>query len=163
MKYDPFRLADRIPYEPIRRRALDLMLTVGIPFNRWLGLRLGAVEPGRVQVLSPESTLRRNHVGGAHACALALIGEYAAGLVIAQQFPIERFRVIIGELKVRYHKQGRGLLKGEAVAPEAWPSFDDEGQAWVPMTTRIQNEKGDLVAECETLWQVKEWNRVHAT
>jgi acyl-coenzyme A thioesterase PaaI-like protein len=160
MKIDPFRVADRIPVDRLRRRALDVLLNVTVPFNRWLGFRLLAATPERVEVLSPEAVLRRNHVGGAHACALALMGEYPAGILIAQRFPIESYRVIIGELRAQYHKQGRGALRAEALAPSEWPELDEDGQAWVEMQTRITNGKGELVAECFTKWQIKEWRRV---
>ena len=160
MKYDPFRLTANIPSDGLRRRALDLLLNIGIPFNRWLGYRVEAVSEDRVVVRSSDVILRRNHVGGAHACALALMGEYAAGLVIAQTFPVESYRVIIGELRVVYKKQGRGVLRGEAVAPEAWPEFDDDDQTWIEMKTLIRDSANEVVAECFTKWQVKQWSKV---
>ena len=150
-----------LPQDGIRRKALDLMLNVGIPFNRWLGMKLKEVTPERVVVVSPPTILRRNHVGTAHACAQALIGEYPAGLVVAQHYPLETYRFIISKLEVEYIKPGRGTLYGTAEAPVPFPELEN-GEGWVPMKTILSNEKGEQVAICHTRWQVKSWERIAA-
>lgn len=136
------------------------MLTVGIPFNRWLGYQVEELTPSVVIVSSPERILRKNHVGGAHACALALLGEMPAGLLIAQNFPIDEYRFIISELHIVYHKQGRGILRGTVHPPIPWPSADSEDITWVDLTTYIKNEAGEDVATCKTRWQIKRWEKV---
>jgi acyl-coenzyme A thioesterase PaaI-like protein len=166
-KFDPVTVAGQVseylpaflPRDPAKRKLLDLLLNIGVPFNRWLGLRIKVFEPERVVIESPEVVLRRNHVGTAHACAQALIGEIPAGLLVAQKFPLESYRFIISKLEIEYHKAGRGMLTGSAKAPEAWPELND-GEAWVDMKTEITNELGEPVATCRTRWQVKSWQRV---
>ena len=155
------RLPALLPKDGIRRRALDVLLNVGIPFNRWLGLKVKEISRDCVVIESPPSVLRRNHVGTAHACAQALIGEYAAGLVVAQHYPLETYRMIIGKLEIEYSKAGRGTLYGRAEAPVPFPELDNE-EGWVPMKTVISNEKGDEIAVCQTRWQVKSWARITA-
>lgn len=150
-----------LPRDGIRRRALDVLLNIGIPFNRWLGLRIKEISRERVVIESPPTVLRRNHVGTAHACAQALIGEYASGLIVAQHFPLETYRMIIGRLEIDYGKAGRGVLYGVAEAPNPFPELVDE-EGWVPMKTVISNEKGEEVAVCTTRWQVKSWARIAA-
>jgi acyl-coenzyme A thioesterase PaaI-like protein len=159
MKLDPIQLSQKIPNAFFRKRVLDMLLNIGIPFNRWLRMRIDRIDTDCVTIISPNTVLRRNHVGGAHACALALLGEYAAGLLVAQNFSIDQHRMIIGSLSIEYHKQGRGVLKGEALAPDSWPELVD-GEAWVEMTTEITNAKAESVATCKTRWQVKEWTQV---
>lgn len=153
------QLPGAVPKEGIRRRLLDVLLNFGIPFNRWLGLRIREFGTDHVVIESPPTTLRKNHVGSAHACALALIGEYAAGLLIAQHFPIDTHRFIIGRLDIEYKKQGRGTLSGVAQAPVEWPELQD-GEAWISMQTEITDEKNETVAVCKTEWQVKSWAKV---
>jgi acyl-coenzyme A thioesterase PaaI-like protein len=163
-KIDFFKLISKIPNETIKHHVLDAALTLNIPFNRWLGFHISELTEKKVAVISPERVLRTNHVGGAHACALALLGEYPAGLVLAQAFTVDKYRIIISSLQVQYHKQGRGLLTGVCEAPEKWPDFlsdgSGDGTGRVPMLTKITNAKGELVAEARTEWQVKEWDRV---
>ncbi len=158
-KMDPIKLTARIPNESLRKRALDLVMTVSIPFNRWLGFRFERIDADQVVVLSPPRKLRENHVGGAHACSLALMGEYAAGMCVAARYGIEDFRLIIGRLEIDYHKQGRGWLRAEALAPAEWPELVD-GEAWIEMTTTITDSRAQPVATCKTKWQLKEWSRV---
>ncbi len=145
----------------VKNRLLDVVLNVGIPFNRWLGLRIKEFGPEGVTIESPETLLRRNHVGTAHACAQALIGEYAAGLVVAQTFPLETYRMIIGRLEIDYHKAGKGTLRGTARAPDVWPELEND-EAWVEMRTEIRDEAGVEVAVCKTRWQIKSWAKIKA-
>ncbi len=158
-KIDPIKLTARIPNETLRKRVLDVVMTVSVPFNRWLGFRFERIGEDRVVVISPPRRLRENHVGGAHACCLALMGEYAAGMCIASHYGIDGHRLIIGKLDIDYHKQGRGWLRAEASAPTAWPEPRD-GEAWIDMETRITDSKDGHVATCKTKWQLKDWSRV---
>ena len=158
MKFDLLQWGEKIPYQGLRHRILDVMLSFGIPFNRWLRYHIAELSEKQVKIVSPDVVLRRNHVGGAHACALALMGEYPAGLLIAKRFPMETYRFIIGNLNIDYHKQGRGELTAIANAPATWPELQ-EGEAWIEMLTAITNSKGEAVATCRTKWHVKEWAR----
>lgn len=152
-------LPQGLPREGVRRRVLDVILNIGIPFNRWLGLKIKEFGPTQVVVESPDTVLRRNHVGTAHACALALIGEYPSGLLVAQRYSFDKYRIIISKLEMEYMKAGKGTLFGAAQAPMEWPEQGEE-ETWVEMETKITNKKGDLVAVCKTKWQIKEWSKV---
>lgn len=156
---DPIKLTAKIPNPAVRNRVLDIVMSFGIPFNRWLGLHIDEIGPEKVVIISPPRKLRENHVRGTHACCLALIGEYAAGMCIAHHYGVEEHRLIIGALNIDYHKQGRGTLRGEALAPTNWPELED-GEAWIDMTTKITDEKGEEVATCRTKWQLKDWSQV---
>ena len=162
MPFDPVSQTKHLSPK-LRLPVLNTLLTIGIPFNKGLGLRLQEFSENKVVVKSLPKRRRRNHVGGAHACALALLGEYPAGLLVAQQFPFSEYRIIIGELKVEYEKQGRGILFSEVEAPTAWPSFSEESDdLWIPMNTTIYNEKREMVARAQTRWQIKPWSKVRS-
>lgn len=162
MKFNVFKAVEKIPSEKVRFKLLDHILEWTIPFNRHLGLKIISLSENEVRITSPQRFRRKNHVGGAHACALALLGEYPAGLLIAQNFPMENYRFIIGRLEVNYHKQGRGLLTAITLSPDAWPEIQ-EGEAWVQMLTKIENEAHELVAEVQTHWQIKSWKTVRTS
>ena len=153
------KIPEGLRSDTVHRRMLDVFLNIGIPFNRWLGLRLKVFTPEKVVVESPPSVLRQNHVGTAHACAQALIGEYPAGLLVAQQYPIDKYRMIISKLEIEYMKPGRGTIRGTASAPETWPELDD-GESWIEMETILTNESSVEIAICRTKWQVKSWERI---
>lgn len=168
VKFDPIRIASKFSNPKIRNKVLDVLLTFGIPFNRWLGMKIVELTSQVSRVQSKPVRLRENHVGTAHACALALLGEYTAGLLIANNYSFADYRIIIGSLSVEYHKKGRGFLLGEANAPEVWPKpgmVSEENEAadfWIEMTTEITNEKRELVAICRTKWQIKAWKSIVA-
>lgn len=153
------KYVDRIPNQEVKKHVLDLALNLAVPFNRWLGFHIQELGPEKVVVVSPPRTLRQNHLGGAHACALALLGEYPAGILLSQNFSPEEFRIIISKLEVEYHKQGRGSVTGVAVSPQVWPQIVD-GEVFIDLKTHITNEKNELVALVSTKWQLKEWGRV---
>jgi len=160
-----FKYIDKIPQAMVRHRILDSFIEFFIPFSRWLGLKIQALSIDKVIIHSPERRRRRNHVGGAHACALALLGEYAAGLLLAQRFAPDEYRMIIGSLNINYQKQGRGLLIATSLAPNNIPQFahgeiSENGEIWVDMTTEITNAKTEHIATCKTRWQIKAWDQI---
>ncbi len=153
------KYVDLITIPQIKNRVMDVAINLAIPFNRWLGMKIIAMSAVQVRVSSPPRTLRKNHVGGAHACALALLGEYPAGVLISQTYSMQDFRMIITKLEVDYHKQGRGTLIAEANAPQFWPE-EKNGELWLDMQTEIKNEKGEMVAVAKTKWQLKKWDMI---
>ena len=153
------KLPSVIANESFRRKMLDVILSIGVPFNRWLGMKLIEFSLDRVVVKSPPTRLRENHVGTAHACALALLGEYPAGLLVAQKYPLVTYRMIISKLEVEYHKAGRGVVFGTAEAPIEWPEVKN-GEAWVEMLTVMTGSVGEKIADCRTRWQIKRWDKV---
>ncbi len=153
------KYVDMITIPQIKNRVMDVAINLAIPFNRWLGMKIEMLTPQQVRVSSPPRVLRRNHVGGAHACALALLGEYPAGVLLSQNYSMQDYRMIITKLEVDYQKQGFGTLIGEAAAPAEWPA-EKEGERIIDMKTEIKNKKGELVALVSTKWQLKKWEFV---
>jgi hypothetical protein len=98
-------------------------------------------------------------VGGAHACFLALMAEYPAGLVLAQRFSLVTYRLILKELKMTYERQGRGSLLATSRLDQSLDTSTTDEQ-FIPMVTRIHDTSGQLIAEGQTLWQVKPWDKV---
>ncbi len=160
MAFDPIAFSNKVTSPALRLPLLNTLLTVGIPFNRWLGMKVRTLSPEVVRVMSPPRKLRENHLKGAHACALALLGEFPAGLLIAQNFSFGQYRIILSELTAQYQKQGRGRLVGEALRPNAWPSTDEKGEIWIDLQTHITNAENEAVALVKTRWQVKPWELV---
>ena len=160
MSRDSFQLLNKmIPWSPARNRVLDMVLNIAIPFNRWLGMRVQKLSADEVNVTMPFRTLSKNHVGGVHACALALLGEYPAGLLITQNFSAQKYRLILKNLKADYLKQGRTKLTSKVMRPDHWPE-EENGVMDIPMQTRIYNNKNEEIAVIETLWQLKRWDLV---
>jgi acyl-coenzyme A thioesterase PaaI-like protein len=157
-KIDLLKWSEKLP-AGLRLPALSKALEVMIPFNSGLGMTITHLTSQEARIQAADKRRRRNHVASAHACFLALLSEYPAGLLVAQQYSFQDYRMILSTLKITYFKQGRGVLIGTAKAPEKWPEFVN-GEAFIDMQTTITNVKEETVAHCETRWQVKEWARV---
>lgn len=156
MKYDPMKLFGLVPSANLRHRLMDWTMEWAIPFSRQLGLHIDQLTSQRVEVLLPARSRRKNHVGGAHACALALLAEYPAGLLLAQRYSPAEYRIIISRLNMDYMKQVKDEVVGICCAPTQWPDSSDE--IWVELKTSLQDKAGRVVAEGQTRWQVKRWS-----
>lgn len=162
MKLDPFKHADKIPHPTLKNKVLSKALEYVVPFNKGLGIKIHSLSKDKVVLKAPEKWRRRNHVGSAHACFLALIGEYPAGLLIAQNFSFENHRIIISGLNVEYKKQGRGLLTATSEKPSEFSTDFSDGENWIDMKTVITNSKDEEVAIVSTKWQIKKWDQVRS-
>ncbi|HEX4924706.1 MAG TPA: DUF4442 domain-containing protein [Bdellovibrionales bacterium] len=159
-RLNPLTLAKKIPNQRLSKTVMNTFLNVGVPFNAGLGLSVEELSAERVRIYSPPRWKRRNHLGGAHACAIAVLVEVPAGLMVLQKYPLEKYRFILGGLTITYHKQGRGPLYGEVSPPQEWPLIVDNGEIWVEFQTKVTNKDGELVAEGHTKWQIKPWSTV---
>lgn len=156
--FDLIKISEKLP-DAVRLRALAKALDIAVPFNMGLGIEIEKMTPEEVILVAPDRRKRRNHVGSAHACFLALLSEYPAGLVIAQNYSFKDYRIIISKLEIEYFKQGRGTLRGIAKRSETIPVFSD-GEAFLEMQSEILNSTGERVSLCKTHWQIKEWSKV---
>ncbi len=150
---------------PLNLLALDRVLQVGIPFNAPHGFKIQRLGPDEVVVALPNRKLNQNHLGGVHACAMATVGEYAAGMSLLTAFGISRYRLILAELNVRYTYQGRMDLEATCSLGQIDKSLVESGLATESkflqrLTTTIRDREGHAVAEVETVWQIKPWEQV---
>jgi hypothetical protein len=157
-KINVFKLAQKIPYDKIRNSFLDNALKLGIPFNMGMGFKIKVLTDKESQVESLPVYRRRNHLGTAHAISQALLAEYTPGVMIANKYDFHKFRLILTNLTINYHKPGTGTLTGISQAPDQWPDLK-EGEMFLDMTTKIYNAKNELVADAKTTWQIKSWTK----
>lgn len=164
-----YKLIDKLMENPtkINLIALDKVLRLGIPFNAPHGFTIRNISPDQVKVSLPNRKLNHNHIGGVHACAMATVGEYCAGLSLLASFGISKHRLIMSELSVTYTWQGRTDLEGicspAVIDKEAIKTALEEGKTYSqPLETIIQEVKtGREVARVKTTWQLKPWTKVN--
>jgi len=150
---------------PMNLMAIDKVLRLGIPFNAPHGFKIKNLSKDAVIISLPNRKLNHNHIGGIHACAMATVGEYCAGMSLLSSFGISKYRLILSELNVKYTYQGRVDLEGicypnqidvEAVRE----GLEKEGKYLQPLKTIIRDLNGKEVAEVMTIWQLKNWEQV---
>ena len=160
MKIDFIKLAEKIKNPILRYQFLNTLLDKVIPFNKGLGLRILEINEEFVEVKSVKKKRRRNHLGGVHACALALLGEYPAGIFLAKVYPVNKYRLILAELNMTYLKQVHNTVYSRANRPQTLPKTVNQ-QGWAFMETQLMNSRRETVALCQTKWQIKEWDSLH--
>jgi acyl-coenzyme A thioesterase PaaI-like protein len=163
-----YKIIDKLMENPtkINLIALDKVMTLGIPFNAPHGMTIRQISDDQVRVSLPNRKLNHNHIGGIHACAMATVGEYCAGLSLLSCFGISKYRLIMSELSVTYTWQGRTDLEGicspRVIDKEAVKTALESGKTYTQsFETVIQEGKtGKEVARVKTTWQLKPWGTV---
>jgi len=151
----------------VARRMVGTFLRVASPFNAPLRATVEVWEPTLVRIRVPNRRALHNHLGGVHAGALVTAGETPAGLLVLKTFPFHRYRIIMKDLSVRYERQARTDVVGEArldpAALDQARAALDRGEApLVPVETVLSEPSGERLAVVQTTWQVKPWSKVRA-
>jgi acyl-coenzyme A thioesterase PaaI-like protein len=118
-----------------------------------------------VRAILPKKRKNLNHIQSMHACAIATIGEFCAGMSLLQSFPSSEFRIILSNLKVEYLYQGRTDLTGSI---QAHPGFiaaakdeiQADGKTTIELETLVTDTSNNVVAKVQTTWQIKRWDQV---
>jgi acyl-coenzyme A thioesterase PaaI-like protein len=163
-----YKLIDKLLENPTKLNvmALDRLLMIGIPFNAPHGLRIKTISGEEVRISLPNRRLNHNHLGGIHACAMATVGEYCAGMSLLSSFGISKYRLIMSEMNVTYTYQGRRDLEGfcdpRQIDKEAIQNaLNSDGKYSQRLETIVREEKGHReVARVVTHWQLKNWDQV---
>ncbi len=168
MKQTIFKLIDKCLEKPtgLNIMALNRILQIGIPFNAPHGFSIKHITNDEVLISLPNRKLNHNHLGGVHACSMATVGEYTAGMALLSSFGISKYRLILSELHCDFVWQGRTDLEGvcdrNAIdVPTVDAALKSEGIYVQPLETIIREVKtGKEVARVKTKWQLKRWEKV---
>lgn len=139
-----------------------------IPFNKPHRFRIVSLWEGCAEVQAPNRRWNRNHLGTMHACSLATIGEYAAGLALLGAFKPADFRLIMSRLEVDYVRRAQGAICSKAELTHSdleavRSSLSAEGVTQFTVTSVLTDSGGELVATARTQWQVKAWSKVQSS
>ena len=148
---NPFaRIADRYrDVPPLLRRPL-VTKAVGevIPFVDTAGCFIEAYTPRRVAVRLDNETRLRNHLGGLHAAALALLAETATGLVVALNVP-DGSSPLLRTMNVSFDAFARETVQAEATLTDdesAQVQSRTIGQIEVDVTLAAPDDDTTLVS-----------------
>lgn len=146
-------------------KIIEKLMNFGIPFNSPHSFKFNKLSLNSAKMTLPFKRANKNHLGTAHACAIATLGEYPAGLLLIKNFSPTKYRFVMTKLEAEYTKHGVGDLVGTVDIDEAMKTrikneLETEGVAQVRMTTKISNSKSQAVAEISTRWQIKKWDLV---
>jgi acyl-coenzyme A thioesterase PaaI-like protein len=162
-----FNFIDKLIANPtaVNLMALNKILTLGIPFNAPHGFKIKRLDEDGVIIALPNRKLNHNHLGGIHACAMATVGEFCAGMSLLSCFGISKYRLILSDLHVKYTYQGRSDLEGicsphQINKEKVIQGLETEGKHFQELQTLIRDLNGKEVAIVTTTWQLKSWDQV---
>ncbi len=136
----------------LRRRAVAFAIRRTIPFVGTAGIDILEVEPGRVVLRLANRRGVRNHIGGVHAAAMALLAETASGLVLGMNVRDSALPVL-REMNIAYVARASGGLEAVATLDEvarAAIQGTDRGDLAVPVT--VTDSAGESPVECVMRW-----------
>ncbi|MGK0367809.1 MAG: acyl-coenzyme A thioesterase PaaI-like protein [Thermoproteota archaeon] len=144
---------------------LSKAFQTAIPFNSPHKLSFKYINENEVHTEAKYIRKNKNHLGGIHACAMATIGELAAGTLIIQKFGMIDYRIIMSKIEATYHYQAKTDIVSKAkFTPEELTRMDadikKDGVSLVELSSELYDTQDNHVATVTTCWQLKEWTKV---
>ena len=95
----------------------------------------------------------QNHIGGVHACGMALVAESATGMVFGMNVPDSHIP-LIKSMKIDYKRKAVGSLKAVAsLSPNQLTMIQSSDRGEVNVSVLVTDEKeGSSPIECEMIW-----------
>ena len=151
---NPFvRIADRYADMPARLRRPLVTKAVGevIPFVDTAGCFIEAYTPRRVTVRLDNEARLRNHLGGLHAAALALLAETATGLVVALNVP-DGSSPLLRSMDVSFEEFARDAVQAEAtLSDNEGTQIQSRPLGQIEVDVRLTEPDGDATLVAGTL------------
>ncbi|MEU7136581.1 YiiD C-terminal domain-containing protein [Streptomyces sp. NPDC046261] len=127
-----------------------------VPFQKSVGVEVVELGADRAVAVLPECGDTRNHVGTAHAGALFLLAEAAAGAALAGMLreTITTSVFVLRQSRIDYRKKARGDIRAMAdvpagALPEGYPDLADGQRFEVVVVSRLHDADDAFVAEAE--------------
>lgn len=137
---------------PLRGRAITLMFNSQVRFAGTGKVRFLSLTHERAELQLANHRRVRNHIGGIHAAAMALLAETATGAVFGMNVPGTHVPVI-KTLHVDFLRRAQGAMTAVATMDTAARQRlqdEDKGDLIVPVT--ISDESGQSPIACAMSW-----------
>jgi len=147
---------------------LNKVINRYVPFNKPHHIKIKTVGHDFVETEIPYSKKNFNHVKGIHACAIATIGEFSAGLTLLCQFSPLTYRVILSRLSIDYLYQAKKPLIAKAILSTVdkesiLKALSTQEKTLHDMQTDIIDIDRQKIAIVQSTWQIKDWKKVKTT
>ncbi|MEJ2514919.1 MAG: DUF4442 domain-containing protein [Gammaproteobacteria bacterium] len=136
----------------LRQRAVAFAIRRTIPFVGTAGIDILEVEPDRVVLQLANRRGVRNHIGGVHAAAMALLAETASGLVLGMNVRDSAVPVL-REMNMSYVARATGGLQAVATLDEtARRSVQESDRGDLQVPVFVTDAAGQAPVECLMSW-----------
>ncbi|WP_439519893.1 PaaI family thioesterase [Hydrogenophaga sp.] len=146
----------KIMFDIVRKQ-----MSRSVPFARWLGISVDALDKGQAHASVKESPDLLNHVGTFHAGVLFTTCETASGAALAGALlpMIMQTRFVVKEARMSYLKPAKGLFTAHATLVDDLEALLKDlrqlGRAEVAVDVNARSEDGIVIARATFHWMLK--------
>lgn len=158
------RLITRASKSKFQLWKLNRILWLGIPFNKPHKFRIKEIELGYAKISLPYKRSNLNHLKTIHACAMATCSEYVCGLVLGTRFSFNEYRLIMREIHMEYHYQGKmdafcefQFSKDEFEQVQSALNGTDAHD--IQLKINCIDKEGNHLSTATVVWQIKPWSK----
>lgn len=159
-------LAEKAENSRFYRWLLSYQLNHKVPFNAPHRLKVESITKEEMTLALPYRKRNLNHLGGLHACAMATVAEACSGFLLISNLDPRHYRLILKELTMSYHYQGKTAARAifklppERLQSDILKPLKHSDQVLLPCTTEIYDAQGEHLASGTANWQIKDWGKV---
>ncbi len=143
--------AAKLP-SPLRRRAITLGFTSQVRFAGTGGVRFEVLEEGRAVAVMANRGKVRNHIGGIHAAAMALLAETCTGAVFGLSLPGDKLP-LLKTMQIDYVRRAKGALRAEAtLALPQRRALEKKERGELVVPVKVTDADGEEPIVCHLTW-----------
>ena len=132
--------------------ALSYLFNSMVKLAGTAGIRIESLSHTQSCITLANKKRIQNHIGGLHACSMALAAESATGILVGMNVP-DTHVPLIKQMKVDYLRRCEGSIRVEAsLTEEDYERIheEDKGEVWVPC--KVEDESGKEPIKAHMLW-----------
>lgn len=123
------------------------------------GIKVEKLSQKKSQVYLKNRKKVQNHIGGLHACSMALAAESATGMVVAMNVP-DTHIPLIKSMHVDFVRRCQGDIRVKAwLTDEDCKRINEDDKGEVAVPVRVEDESGNAPIETEMIWAWVNKNR----
>ena len=143
--------ADKLP-APLRKRAVTLGFTSQVRFAGTGGVYFEILEEGRAIAVMKNRGKVRNHIGGIHAAAMALLAETCTGAVFGLSLPGDKLP-LLKTMQIDYVRRAQGALRAEAtLALPQRRALEKKERGEMVVPVKVIDAGGEEPIICHLTW-----------
>lgn len=144
-------LINRLPPR-VRPSLLSLLFASQVRFAGTARIRVVSLSRQQACLTLCNRRRVRNHVGGIHAAAMALLAESATGFLAGMSVP-DSHLLLIKTLQVDYRRRAFGNLRARAsLTPEQLTALATQPRGELPVQVEVTDDSGQQPITCEMIW-----------
>ncbi|MDO5687593.1 MAG: DUF4442 domain-containing protein [Neisseria sp.] len=141
----------------VRLPLATFMMGKFVPFLRTAGTRFDKLTREEVKVSVDNKRRVQNHIGGVHACVMALLAETASGFVFGMNTPDDKL-MLLKSMQMNYVKRSVGNMYAVASLSEQDAELiqrEERGNIIVPVKIYDESDEPPVEAEMTWAWVLK--------